>query len=636
MSKRVACHLVACILVLPVGLLAEEPTRQGSHFPDLEPESASVRAFNLRYTEWLLSGQDAVARGLAGCAASPVTNAERIETLLSALRQDATMLSNRDGPFTAITKWAITADREVQRMRSRLNSEADPSVMAESRVNLGFMERELAIVGPAADKPSEYAERIEQLIERIGEWLRLWESTERVTGVDAARRQVQPLMAAEAERWRGYARLELATAMRMRNYKIPGETPPALRARFQDVLRRLPILSRAPSVQPPLIHPLAGDSPSALGIEFETTVPADVRLSMRVNGARPVDLNVESAGRGTYKAAWQPYFLSNMRWQRRLRKRPELALGEWRLDWQIATTNLVSGDRFVTQTGTVHVAVTAAAPKGSVLDVAPRKPRILKRYSSESDIPLGNRYDVWSYISYPILGFPRDLLDSVFGVVDKVPYVSIPINFVYAAPGQLICKPWWDDEYTPFSEQSAGFLSWDEWKTGGEWEYFENARTWYWPDNAFGCLIMGILYVPLGLPRDLLDMPFGWLDQIPYVSMPVSYVYEPVTLVTKPWYAQRYTTGDEEGRQRIPYAEQSKNVVDGAQWWEHSRWVFFENYKTTTFRRPNHEGQARRRAKYREASAAYERAMAEWQQKNAEIAETFVIRLQTGPDRWSE
>lgn len=306
------------------------------------------------------------------------------------------------------------------------------------------------------------------------------------------------------------------------------------------------------------------------------------------------------------------------------------------MDWEIATTNLVSGDRFVTQTGSMRVAVSAAAPKGIALDAPPKNPRILERYSSESDIPLGNRHHVLSYIGYPVLGFPRDLVDSVFGVVDKVPYVSVPINFIYAGPGQLLCKPWWDDEYASFSEQSAGFLSWNEWKTGGEWEYFENARTWYWPENDFGSFLMGIVYIPLGLPRDLIDMPFGWLDQIPYVSMPVTYVYEPVTLVTMPWYAERYTAGEKDGRQRVPYAEQSKNVIAGTQWWKQSRWVFFENCKTTTFRSPDHEGKERLQAEYRETAASYERTMAEWRQKKAEIADTFVIRVQTEPNRWTE
>ena len=615
--------------MLSLSLFGQHRPERDDHFGALGPEQASLCVFNLINTGWLISGLDAISSDLLAMASSATVTAEEIEGLRARLQQDAAILGDLDGPFTTITRWKITAEREIHRAKSRLFSEADANVLARSRAQLSLMEMELSIISPAAGRMEETTKRIMRLANRVGDWLRTWESSDKVTGVEAARRQVQPLMAAEAEKWRGYAQMELASALKMRNFEIPVETPPGLRERFVEIMRYLPLMAGAPSVTPSVIHPLSGSIPEALAVELRTTAPGEVRLTLRADKAQLVELKAESPDGRSFCTAWRPDFLTDSRWQRNLRKQPEMALGEWRLDWEIATTNLVPGDRFVTQTGTVHIAASATAPKGIALEDAPRKPRILERYTSESAIPLNNRHHIFSYIGYPILGFPRDLVDSVFGVVDKVPYVSIPVNFVYAAPGQLVCKPWWDDEYTSFSEQSAGFISWNEWKTGGEWEYFENARTWYWPENDFGSFIMGIFYLPLGLPRDLVDVPFGWLDQIPYVSMPISYVYEPVTLVTKPWYADRYTDGEKKGRPRTPYRDQSKNVIGLTEWWDKSRWVFFENYKTTTFRSPNQDKQARLRAEYLEAAATYAKYMAEWYEKNAAIIDTFVIHLKS-------
>lgn len=627
--SRIASLLFLFVLAIPASLHGQLYLLQDAHFGTLNSEQASVRAFSLTSTEWMVSGFDSVSRDLSDTSSSRAATSQNVEGLRARLQSAAVMLSDRDGPFTTITRWKITAEREVHGAASRLKDETDPDALARSRAQLALMERELAIIGPAADRLDEIAKGITCLADKVGDWLRTWESSERVTGIDAARRQVQPLMAVEAEKWRGYARTELATALKMRGYEIPAETPSALRARFEEIMRQLPLMAGEPSVTPSDIRPLSSTVPDALAVELRTTAPGEVRLTLRANKAQPVELKTESPDERSFRAAWRPDFLSDSRWHRNLRKRPEMALGEWRLDWELSTSALAADTRFVTQTGTVQIAVSASAPKGIVLEDAPRKPRILERYESESAIPLDNRQHIFSYIGYPILGFPRDLVDSVFGVVDKIPYVSIPINFVYAAPGQLICKPWWDNDYTSFSEQSAGFLSWHEWKTGGEWEYFENARTWYWPENDFGNFIMGIFYLPLGLPRDLVDVPFGWLDQIPYVSMPVSYVYEPVTLVTKPWYAERYTAGVKERHERVPYKDQSKNVIGLTEWWDKSRWVFFENYKTTTFRSLNHEKQARRRGEYREAAANYRLAVEANRAENEAIADSFTVRVET-------
>ena len=115
-------------------------------------------------------------------------------------------------------------------------------------------------------------------------------------------------------------------------------------------------------------------------------------------------------------------------------------------------------------------------------------------------------------------------------------------------------------------------------------------------------------------------------------SMPVSYVYQPVTLATKPWYAERYSTGLKEGRKRVPYKDQSKNVIGMTDWWEKSRWVFFENYKTTTFRSPNHDRQSRERARYREAAAQHRQAISAHETRNAGISGSYVVRIDLTQD----
>lgn len=245
-GNRDSAIRIAVVTVLLLGgvLSADDSAISAGFFGTLDATHPSVRAFNLHYSDWLVSGLDTIANGLSKVGASPTAASQGVVTMRRRLRQDASMHSDRDGPFTAITKWTITSDRDVQRTRLRANNESNSDEIKSSRINLALMERELAIVEPAVDRPSEYAKQIERLIEQTGEWLRLWESTERVTGVDAVRHQVQPVMAAEAEKWRGMARLEIASALRMRNHEIPGETPTALESRFQEVLRQLPVLTR--------------------------------------------------------------------------------------------------------------------------------------------------------------------------------------------------------------------------------------------------------------------------------------------------------------------------------------------------------------------------------------------------------
>ena len=167
-----------------------------------------------------------------------------------------------------------------------------------------------------------------------------------------------------------------------------------------------------------------------------------------------------------------------------------------------------------------------------------------------------------------------------------------------------------------------------EWRED-DWEYFENARTWNWPREPGGQFVMGIFYLALGLPRDVVDIPIGWLDQIPYVTMPISYAYEPVTLFTKPWYAGEYTSGEKRGMIRVPYCKQSKNVIGLTEWQKQSCWVFFENLKTTTFRSPNYQKQTRLIDRYKDAVTKFQKSVDEVEAKNQEIRESVLVELKT-------
>jgi hypothetical protein len=248
------------------------------HFGFLDRKQTSARDFNLSIDGWMMHGLDAIATQLSAISTAPSAGYGDIERFRELLHSDVSLLTDLNGPFAAITEWSTTAGREVHGLRRMVDSGGQST----GRSNLAQMERELAIVEAATSRPEQYAKTIGNLIARVGEWLRLWESTERVTGVDAARRQVQPLIAAEAEKWRGMARLELASALKMRSYEIPDETPAGLRARFQGVLR----------------HELA-----RLGIERNTLV-----MFTSDNGCRCQMGGTNHPLRGTKGTSWEGGF----------------------------------------------------------------------------------------------------------------------------------------------------------------------------------------------------------------------------------------------------------------------------------------------------------------------------------------
>lgn len=615
--------LASFIVALPA--LAEDGAKAGhlpGYFGSLQSDAASLRAFNLEYVDWLSDGYAKIAYHLAQMSSSRTVDADQLEQMRQGLLQDNTMLDSQEGPlFKATVKWLLTAEREVHRMKSMLKGSQD----ADLPKNLSQMEMEMAIVQEHHKTPAVHASRVENLSSQLWDWLQIWRSAERITGADSARRQVQPLIKAEAEKWRGFLRRELISALKMRNYEIPDETPAELQQCFHEVIKLLPKLSEAPSISPKTIRPLASDLPGQISIEMQTSVPGNVQMRISGKDMQAIELPVETLEGLRYKATWQPDFVSNTQWQSELREQRAISLGEWQLDWEISTEALLPGESFVTQSGSIAIAVSASAPKGTVLGKSPAKPYILQHYQSEKDIPLQNRYHFLSFVVYPILGFPRDLVDTVFGAIDKVPYVSIPVSFVYAAPGQLLFKPWWDKEYTPFSEQSAGFLSWDEWKNGGEWEFFEYTRIWGFPKHdPFGALFVFALYLGMALPLDMVDVPFGLIDQIPYLGMPVSYAYMPVTLISKPWCCSHFN----DGKKRRPYKDQSKNVIGLTEWWEKSNWVFFENCRTTTFQSPNDKKQARIQSDYRKAEKQYRQTMENYHATNQGIRDSFVVSIE--------
>lgn len=621
--------LAGFIITLPT--LAEDAAKadlQPGYFGSLQSEATALLAFNLEYVDGLSAGYANLANSLSQLSSSGTMDVSQLEQMRKRLLEDYTTLSNQEGAlFKAIVKWLVTAEQEVRRMRSMLKNNPD----ADLQKNLSLMELEMTIVQKHQKASALHAGRVDKLSSQLLNWQLMWKSTERITGIDSARQQVQPLIKEEAEKWHGFLRMELVSALANRNFGIPEETPARLRQRFLEVLTQVPRLSGAISVSPETIRPLAPDPPGQVSFEMQTTLPGKVQMRIRDKDEQVIELPVEKLDERRYKATWQPDFISDTQWRSKLRKQRSVSLGEWQLDWEIKTELLLPDKSYVTPKGSVAIAVSASAPKGVALSKLPEKPYILQYYQSEENIPLKNKYHFFSFVAYPIFGLPRDLVDTVFGIIDKVPYVSIPVSFVYAAPGQLLFKPWWDEEYTPFSEQSAGFLSLEEWKNGGEWEFFENSRTWYWPKNPFGVFAMFNFYMVLGFPRDVLDVPFGCIDQIPYLGMPISYVYQPVTLLTKPWYCDHYTTGKKKGMPRTPYRDQSKNVIGLTEWWEHSNWVFFENFHTTTFRSPNVKKRERIKSDYRKAEKQYRLVMESYYKENQEIRDTFVVTLEVKP-----
>ena len=596
-------------------------------FGAFPPATESVHTYNVTLTSWLLDSIEATRSALARLSESRHLSPDDVTEFRSIVRNDGAHLRD-DGGAGQTPKQAITsAQKQVPALEQILRQAPDAASRRQVERNIAALRLEIELLEGAQQRAAVYARRLEDLDAAAGSWLGFWKVTEAARGTDVTRRQLADLVAQEERAWSKLHRREITEAILSRGYQIPPELPSRLQESFRQVERQLPRLRGELNMGPNSIYFLdAADITNGVSILFETSCEARGFVTVTGPEGDPIRLEATETATRSYRATWHPPFLSDTTWHDQIGRTGHDSLGAWQFRIEVLSDLETAGCEVVTDSSNLVLVAAAKAPLGLSMEPPPRKPKFLKKYPHEQDIPLKNKHHYLAILSYPILGLPRDAVDAVFGVVDKIPYVSLPINLVYAVPGQLLCKPWWDDEYKPFAQQSAGYYSWGGWDHD-DWRYFENAKTWYWPKEDGASFFSGILYIGLGLPRDIVDVPFGWLDQIPYLTTPVSYLYGPVTVATKPWYADRYTLGKMKGEARVAYCEQSKHVVCFGDWWEQSQWVFFENFKTTTFRSPNTRKQTRLQARHREELAAYQKSVRANEERNATIRDSCIITL---------
>mgnify|MGYP007106196473 CR=1 FL=1 len=617
---------VATMLLLATTSRAT-PASTDTLFGPFPAAGDSVYAFNVAFTTWMLEGVQAVQTSLQQRMKNPRLNPGDLELLRKAAAADAARISAPLGPSLELARQIERATRQKPELERIVLSAPDANARQLAEQNIENLRREILILERARAQVAIQAQRMEELATAAESWTNFWALTESAKGPAPTRMQVTELLAKEAARWDAVYRREVAEALLARNFSIPEGLPPSLQGAFRVMVAQLPRFKDDLRITPNPIQPLfdaaATNGVAIIATTTRTTAP---KLFIAEPGGTSRTLEMEPLSVNRYRAIWHPPFLKERGWLKKAASGGRQDLGVWNFRIELKSDATQTGVELVTASTTLSVRALAEAPLGIALQPTPKKSKFLRQYPDEEDVPLDNKHHLLSILSYPILGLPRDLVDAAFGTVDKIPYVAIPINLVYAGPGQLLCKPWWDEEYLPFSQQSAGYYSWTS-KDNDDWQYFENLRTWYWPKSEDGGLLSFVFYLGLGLPRDVLDAPFGVIDQIPVISTPISHVYAPLTLATKPWYAERYTGGEMKGKARVPYCEQSKSVVCTGDWWDQSRWVFFENFKTTTFRSPNVEKQARLAARHRKEMSAYTESVRQVEEANNKIRSACVITL---------
>ena len=630
-----ACWAVVCSLIVGMPARAASPTADTFFGPISWPQD-STYTYNVSFSTWLLGGVDSIRSKLQRLADAFLVPPSELQTLKAMAIEEARRMGSATGAVQTIERRIAEGNEQILGLQRIARAAPDDSGRRLAERNLEALRQELALLEGARERLSTYSRRLEELAATAETWAEFWSVTERARGDAQTRKQIADLAAKELQRWDALYRREIAETLLARNLRIPEELPAPLLAAFRKMASNLPRLQGGIQISPQQIHPLYEAAPTG-GISFVLTTTAATRTRILVTGPDGTSTHLDSVeiAPRRYRAEWKPPFLTDNTWRSKIRKSGRIPLGDWRFTVELHSTPETTGAELLTGMTNFSLQAALEAPLGVSLQTPPRKPSFLREYPREEDIPLEQRHHVLAILSYPILGLPRDLIDSVFGAIDKVPYVSLPINLIYAAPGQLLCKPWWDDEYRPFAEQSAGFYAWGARDTNS-WQYFENYLTWVVPENRADADMAALLYIGLGFPRDAVDAVFGGLDQIPYVTTPLMYLYQPLTVLTKPWYSDRYRFGQLQGKKRVPYCEQSKHVICLDDWWTQSRWVFFENYKTTTFRSPNVEKRDRLVRRHRGEMAAFQQAVRATEDRNEKVRSSCVISLQpaeTSPTR---
>lgn len=630
-TSKVTCFssvILALLVLLETNTHAAPAATNGlfGAFPSLE---ASVYDGNVAFTTWLIGGVDQIRNALLKQSeATRITTAD-LDRLRKAARAEAKLIGNPSGPARTLAQLESHATDQLPALERVLFDAPEPTSRRLAEQNLQTLQGEVALVGTARQQISIYPRRLEELASTIDAWLEFWSITQAARGLESTREQVADLVTQELGRWNELRNHEIAEILLARNHRIPEGLSADLRSDFQKMDHQLPRFQGDPQITPATTRPLVlSEATNGISILLETTHLASPTIRMTGPDGQITTLDVTSTGSHSYRSTWHPPFLENANWHKRAQKYGRADLGDWRLTIELRSNPSETGVELLTSSTSISLHAVAEAPHGVATVPLPGKSKFLKKYPREKDIPLEHQHHVFSILAYPVLGFPRDLLDAVFGTVDKIPYLSLPISLVYAGPGQLLCKPWWDEAYRPFAQQSAGYYAWTG-RDHDQWQFFENGRTWYWPESEDAGFLSLLFYLGLGFPRDVLDAPFGVMDQIPLISTPISYVYAPLTLVTKPWYAQHYTMGNMKGQERVPYCRQSRPVICMGDWSEQSQWVFFENFKTTTFRSPDTDAQVKLQRRHRREMANYQASLRVAEARNEEIRNTCRITLHT-------
>lgn len=623
---RILPALLTVLYVLSIGAEAA-PTPTNRFFAPLPALDKSIYEGNIAFTTWLIEGVDRIRAALLKQTDLTQTSPAGLELLRSTVRADAAYLGSPSGPARELARFETQATEQISALESIVLNAPDPASRRIAEQNLSALRKQADLAATARQQLVVYAHRLDDLASTLDGWLTFWSVTQSARGPDQTRKQVAELIGKELERWDALRMQEIAENLLARNLQVPTGLPGSLRSAFEKIAGQMPRFAGDPRLTPDILRPLLEpEATNGISILLKTTHPANVRLLVTDSDGQTVSLDSTADGPLGYRAIWHPKFLSDTGWHRRAQKTGRAELGAWRFTIELRSNPAETGAALLTSSTSFSLHAKADAPQGLALIPQPGKPKFLRQYPREDDIPLEQKHNILSILTYPVLGFPRDLVDAVFGAVDKVPYLSMPISLVYAGPGQLICKPWWDDAYRPFTQQSAGFYAW----TGNDqddWQYFENARTWFKTQSDDAAFLAFFLYLGLGFPRDVADVPFGILDQVPVISTPISHLYAPLTVVTKPWYAPHYNRGAMKDQDRVPYCQQSRVVICPEDWSQQSRWVFFENFKTTTFRSPDTAEQDHRIQRHRKELAAYQSALQAAEARNAEIKDSCVISL---------
>ena len=609
-----------------VNSLTDTPT---SHFPKFDGSYESVHDCNLAFVEWLLVGINSIRGDLEYLANQSSLNGYNLQHFKSRVGLDMPKLMEGSDAHNCVTRAMLLIDQSTRKRLADLLHRVTPQYSSVVADNILRSDKELVYLTRNLDRINSFGKLVNDMHLKTLAWDTFWVNTSALYGDDEAQRQLSKVIAKDADLWNSLIKREVAEYLLTRDRNDVSKFSPEVRRLFDSAGKWLPVLERDISVAPLSFNPLINepDRPDVY-LSFNTSCPGDVRVFVCQEGATKSRLIVTDTGNNTYRCRFSPECLSSQQLIRKMDQHPSVDFGKWRIEVEVWTTEIGSGYEICSDLSRAGLTISGHAPLGTRPSDFPVRSGILAKYAREEDIPVGYRCNLLSYIYYPILGFPRDVVDAVFGVVDKIPMVSAPVNTVYAGFGQPLFKPWWSDQYVPFSRQSAGYMSITE-MGHDEWIFFENAQVVHFSGDPSD-IGTALGYALVGLPFDLIDIPFGWFDQIPYIGMPTSYAYEPVSYLTKPWYAKRYQRGRHKWERRIPYSQQAKNVIDVGDWWNESGWVFFENFKCSHFKAPETEKVEEEKKRFREALATYSREIELVGNHNRKVRENceVVLRIQ--------